>query len=284
MRLSARAACHYPAGGPGPHRETGSDSRPSRPSSSTATSVHGCPRIAARSGRARGAPNVRSAPVATSLAVMLISLTSSASRRHTRCGSGLRIFKRNIVLPASGEETFFLWGPRQTGKSTLLRERFPGSRWLDLLRAEEFRRYAANPEFLRQEIEADGRPAPGDQIVIDEIQKVPALLDEVHWLIENRRLHFTLCGSSARKVRRGAANLLGGRAVWYELQGLTEDELGDEFDLSRMLNHGYLPRMYEADGPARRSRPRSCDSGRVQRWCRSRSRSPSRAPPGRAPS
>ena len=81
---------------------------------------------------------------------------------------------------------------------------------------------------------------------------MPALLDEVHWLIENRGLHFALCGSSARKVRRGAANLLGGRALRYELHGLTADELGDEFDLSRMLNHGYLPRMYEADRPARR--------------------------------
>ena len=133
------------------------------------------------------------------------------------------IFNRNIVLPASGEETFFLWGPRQAGKSTLLRERYPRSRWLDLLKADEFRRYVSNPEFLRQEIEAGGRPAPGEQIVIDEIQKVPALLDEVHWLIENRRLHFALCGSSARKVRRGAANLLGGRALRYELHGLTAE-------------------------------------------------------------
>ena len=105
--------------------------------------------------------------------------------------------KHHSDLPAPGEETFFLWGARQIGKSTLLRERF----------------------------------------------------DEVHWLIENRGLHFALCGSSARC---GAANLLGGRALRYELHGLTADELGDEFDLSRMLNHGYLPRMYEADRPARR--------------------------------
>jgi len=119
------------------------------------------------------------------------------------------MFNRNVILPAPGEETFFLWGPRQTGKSTLLRARYPQSRWLDLLKADEFRRYAANPEFLRQEIEAEGPPEPGEQIVIDEIQKVPALLDEVHWLIENRGLHFALCGSSARKVKRGAANLLG---------------------------------------------------------------------------
>ena len=162
------------------------------------------------------------------------------------------MFNRNLALPAPREETFFLWGPRQIGKSTLLKQRYPRSRWLDLLKADEFRRYAANPELLRQEIEGQARPAAGDQIVIDEIQKVPALLDEVHWLIENRGLHFALCGSSARKVRRGAANLLGGRAVRYELYGLTADELGNEFDLSRMLNHGYLPRMYEVDRPARR--------------------------------
>ena len=162
------------------------------------------------------------------------------------------MFNRNVDLPAPGEETFFLWGPRQTGKSTLLRQRYPRSRWLDLLKADEFRRYATNPEFLRHEIEAEERPAAGGQIVIDEIQKVPALLDEVHWLIENRGLHFALCGSSARKVRRGAANLLGGRAVRYEMHGLTADELGDAFELSRMLNHGYLPRMYQADRPARR--------------------------------
>ena len=80
---------------------------------------------------------------------------------------------------------------------------------------------------------------------------MPALLDEVHWLIENRGLHFALCGSSARKVRRGAANLLGGRAVRYELRGLTAGELGAAFDLSRMLNHGYLPRIYQAARPRR---------------------------------
>ena len=94
-------------------------------------------------------------------------------------------------------------------------------------------------------------PAPRQQIVIDEIQKVPALLDEVHWLIENRGLHFALCGSSARKVKRGAANLLGGRAVRYELHGLSASELGREFDLDRMLNHGYFPHVCQAGRPRR---------------------------------
>jgi len=160
------------------------------------------------------------------------------------------MFKRSLSLPASGTETFFLWGPRQTGKTTLLRKTYGDARWVDLLKAEEVRRYVARPELLRQEIEAEPLN-PGRQIVIDEIQKVPTLLDEVHWLLENRGLHFALCGSSARKVKRGAANLLGGRAIRYELHGLTASELAGEFELDRMLNHGYLPRIYEASRPNR---------------------------------
>ena len=141
-------------------------------------------------------------------------------------------------------------GPRQTGKSTLLRQTYKDALWVDLLNSEEFRKYLAHPEFLREEIEATATD-PKQQIVIDEIQKVPALLDEVHWLIENHGLHFALCGSSARKVKRGAANLLGGRAIRYELHGLSAIELGSEFELSRILNHGYLPRIYQADRPNR---------------------------------
>ena len=160
------------------------------------------------------------------------------------------MFNRNLTLPEAGTESFFLWGPRQTGKSTLLRQTYRDARWVDLLKSEEFRRYVAHPEFLREELEI----TPSDskrQVVIDEIQKVPTLLDEVHWLIENRGLHFALCGSSARKVKRGAANLLGGRAIRYELHGLSASELGGEFDLGRMLNHGYLPRIYQTDRPNR---------------------------------
>ena len=159
------------------------------------------------------------------------------------------MFKRRLSLPPPGTETFFLWGPRQAGKTTLLKANYGESRWIDLLKADEFRRYVANPEFLRQEIEADG--VGGNHVVIDEIQKVPALLDEIHWLIENRGVHFALCGSSARKVRRGAANLLGGRAVRYQLHGLTAAEIGPDFDLDRILNHGYLPRVFSAERPAR---------------------------------
>ena len=158
------------------------------------------------------------------------------------------MFKRNLVLPTSGSETFFLWGPRQAGKSTLLKHRYPACRWIDLLKSDEFRRYATRPELLRQEFEA-APPDPGRQIIIDEVQKVPALLDEVHWMMENLGLHFALCGSSARKVRRGAANLLGGRALRYELRGMAAGELASAFNLDRILNTGYLPRVYRSARP-----------------------------------
>lgn len=160
------------------------------------------------------------------------------------------MFERNLVLPEAGTESFFLWGPRQTGKSTLLRRTYPAARWVDLLKSEEFRRYVARPESLREEIQATGTNGK-QQIVIDEIQKAPALLNEVHWLMEHYNLSFALCGSSARKVKRGAANLLGGRAIRYELYGLCASELGAEFDLQRMLNHGYLPRIYQGSRPGR---------------------------------
>jgi uncharacterized protein len=155
------------------------------------------------------------------------------------------MFRRAGRLPPSGTETFFLWGPRQTGKTTLLRETYPDAFWIDLLKAEEYRRYLQNPERLREELTA----TRVRQVVIDEVQKVPQLLDEVHWLIEHRAMAFALCGSSARKVKRGAANLLGGRAVRRELHGLTAVEIGSDFDLDRLLNHGVLPRIYQSDRP-----------------------------------
>ena len=157
------------------------------------------------------------------------------------------MIKRKLNLPPPGEETFFLWGPRQTGKSTLLHTVYPDAVWIDLLKAEEFRRYLNNPELLRQELPLDGQPF----VVIDEVQKLPNLLDEVHWLHENRNVRFALCGSSARKVRRGHANLLGGRAIRYEMFGFVSAELYPDFDLNRLLNHGYLPRIYLAKQPQR---------------------------------
>jgi predicted AAA+ superfamily ATPase len=152
---------------------------------------------------------------------------------------------RFASLPRPGKETFFLWGPRQTGKSTLLRASYPEALWIDLLQADQFRLYAHRPERLRQSLQQASGRRP--YVVIDEIQKVPALLDEVHWMIENMGLRFALCGSSARRVRHGQANLLGGRALRYELFGLSAAELGKDWDLVRMLNRGYLPAVYLSD-------------------------------------
>ncbi len=156
------------------------------------------------------------------------------------------MFTRALTLPPAGKETFFLWGARQTGKTTLLRATYPDAPWIDLLKSDEFRRYAGRPETLREELVATG-DASRLQVVIDEVQKVPALLDEVHWLIENTGHHFALCGSSARAVKGGGANLLGGRAFRYELRGLTAHELGSAWGLDRLLDHGYLPRACESD-------------------------------------
>jgi predicted AAA+ superfamily ATPase len=93
--------------------------------------------------------------------------------------------------------------------------------------------------------------SPNPFVVIDEVQKVPALLVEVQWLHESWKVRFCMCGSSARKVRRGGANLLGGRALRYELHGLTYGDLGKDFDLNRLLSRGFLPRVYESTQPFR---------------------------------
>lgn len=156
------------------------------------------------------------------------------------------MFRRALRLPTRSSDTFFLWGPRQTGKSSLLRETYPAAIWIDLLRTDDFVRYRLRPAMLREEL-LDA--SPSRIVVIDEVQKVPALLDEVHWLIENRGLRFALCGSSARRVKRGHANLLGGRALRYELLGLVSSEIGQDFDVVRAANHGFLPRHYLSDRP-----------------------------------
>ena len=149
------------------------------------------------------------------------------------------MFKRTLKLPL--KESFFLWGPRQAGKTTLLKHWFPKALWLDLLQSETYRRYAAHPETLREEIMAD---LSIKHVVIDEIQKIPSLLSEVHGLIESQKTSFALCGSSSRKIRRQGVHLLGGRALRYELYGLTHEELGEAFELKKMLNRGYLPSLY----------------------------------------
>ncbi|MEW5984983.1 MAG: AAA family ATPase [Acidobacteriota bacterium] len=148
-----------------------------------------------------------------------------------------------IELPRG--QSAFLWGARKTGKSTYLRSAFPGSLTFDLLKTDVMLEMAKRPALVREQILA----APPRQlrlpIIIDEVQKVPGLLDEVHWLIEHERLRFILCGSSARKLKRGRANLLGGRAWRFEMHPLVSAELPD-LHLLRALNRGLVPAHYLA--------------------------------------
>ncbi|MDP1606933.1 MAG: DUF4143 domain-containing protein [Rhodocyclaceae bacterium] len=151
-------------------------------------------------------------------------------------------------LLQSPETSFFLFGPRGTGKSTWLRKTRGGAIWVDLLDPEMQRLYLARPERLRELLA--GRPSI-DDVVIDEIQKAPALLDVVHELHEsNRRLLFVLTGSSARKLRRGAANLLAGRLVEAHMHPFMAAELGAAFDLQRALRIGLVPLVWNATDPA----------------------------------
>lgn len=154
---------------------------------------------------------------------------------------------RKLILPTQPKESFFLWGPRQSGKSMLLKSRYPEAIWFDLLQTDQYLELRDKPSLLREQLLYESQRAKSKFVVIDEIQKVPMLLDEVHWLIENTNYVFGLCGSSARKVRAGHANLLGGRAIRHELYGLVSAEIGADFDLKRMLNQGYLPRHYLSD-------------------------------------
>ena len=160
------------------------------------------------------------------------------------------IIERDLELrwtpnPVTGSAAAFLWGPRQTGKTTLLHQRFPEARYYDLLDTSLSADLSVRPHLLREEVLA-ARP---ETVVVDEIQKVPALLEEVHWLLENTSARFVLCGSSARKLRRKARNLLGGRAVEFHLLPLTSHEV-PELDLQRLFSHGGLPIHYLVDDPA----------------------------------
>ncbi len=158
------------------------------------------------------------------------------------------MYPRILTLAEIQDDSLFLWGARQTGKSTLLKALFPKARYYDLLNANLFRSLSRNPSLLREQLMLLPK---GSIVIIDEVQKVPELLDEVHWLIQNQELHFILCGSSARKLRRSGANLLGGRALSNTLFPLVSAEIHD-FDLQRALNYGTIPPHYLAKNPTRR--------------------------------
>lgn len=143
---------------------------------------------------------------------------------------------RYFMPPA---DHFFLFGPRGTGKTWLTQRLFPQALRIDMLEPETLRSLSARPERLRELI--DARPEVL-QVVIDEVQKLPVLLEVVHMLIEEKRgLQFILTGSSARKLRRGGVNLLGGRAVQKSLYPFIASELGTQFNLEEALRLGMLP-------------------------------------------
>ena len=158
------------------------------------------------------------------------------------------MISRFLRLQDAENDSIFFFGARQTGKTTLLKQLFPDVRYYDLLLSEQFERFSRHPELLREELSAFAKDT---LVIIDEIQKVPALLDEVHWLMVNKELRFILTGSSARKFRRSGVNLLGGRALINHLFPLVSAELED-FNIDRAINNGLIPRHYLVDDARRR--------------------------------
>lgn len=156
----------------------------------------------------------------------------------------LRFFK----LEDAQDESVFFFGARQTGKTTLLKQLFPHVRYYDLLKSDEYERLARKPQLLREELKDFSE---NELVIIDEIQKLPILLDEVHWLMVNCGLRFILTGSSARKLRRSGVNLLGGRALVNNFYPLVSAEIED-FDIDRAVNNGMIPRHYLVGDASRR--------------------------------
>ena len=155
------------------------------------------------------------------------------------------IVERFLSLPALlRKKSYFILGPRQTGKTFLIRRSLPGVRLYDLLGSSTYLALSQHPERLAQELTQKDRI-----VVIDEIQRLPVLLNEVRRLIEERGVHFLLTGSSARKLRGGGVNLLGGRARTKYLHPFIYRELGALFDLRTALVRGLLPSIYFSDDP-----------------------------------
>ena len=145
------------------------------------------------------------------------------------------------------QKSFFLLGPRGAGKSTYLRIAFPDAHVINLLAEDTYQRLLANPGLLSAEL----RAVPSDRwVVIDEMQRLPALLNEVHRFIEEKGLRFVLCGSSARKLKRAGVNLLAGRALRRAMHPFIPEELGEQFALDDALQHGLLPIVWDSEDRA----------------------------------
>lgn len=157
-------------------------------------------------------------------------------------------YERRLKIELPGRQSAFLWGPRQSGKTSYLRSSFSNSVYFDLLDFDEINRFTVRPRVLGEILNALPEERLRNPIVIDEIQNVPSLLNEVHRLIESKGISFILCGSSARKLKRPGVNLLGGRAWKFEMFPLSMTEI-PEFDLIRAINHGLLPRFYTERNP-----------------------------------
>jgi predicted AAA+ superfamily ATPase len=155
-----------------------------------------------------------------------------------------KIIKRLLNLNLPPGQSAFLWGPRRVGKSYWIRHHCGTAPIVDLLKSDEYADYASRPAVLRERFGSGRHPL----VVIDEIQKVPALLDEIHWLIENTAVAFLLTGSSARKLRHGHANLLAGRAWRRHMTPLSLLEV-DGFDLERVVLTGLLPPHFLSSHP-----------------------------------
>lgn len=142
-------------------------------------------------------------------------------------------------------KSFWLFGPRGTGKTTWVKSTFPNAVYVDLLEAEVFNDLLANPQRLQTLIPKQFT----DWIIVDEVQRIPELLNEIHRLIETHKWKFVLTGSSARKLRKKGVNLLAGRALTYAMHPLTAIELGSDFDLAHSLTYGQLPCAYTESNP-----------------------------------
>jgi predicted AAA+ superfamily ATPase len=142
------------------------------------------------------------------------------------------------------QKSFFLLGPRGSGKTTWLRHTFPEARFINLLSEELYQRLLARPGLFADELRV---LKPGDRVIVDEIQRLPNLLNEVHRLIEERGLQFVLCGSSAWKLKRAGVNLLAGRVLRRFMHPFIPEELGEEFDLEKALRFGLLPLVWDSE-------------------------------------